>query len=114
MSINFQEALETALIVFFEDTQRPYSLGAGYPKMVQLSFTGGDTKEFTSEHPQFAEMYLLATESQRVFHKVVRLSESNLAEFSRSVLALNETDADAMALIRHAIKSVDSRTRKCG
>lgn len=104
----------TAEAVFYEDTKKNWrgeNRGRGVCKQICITPYDGEGTVFTPSHPDFVEMFDVATDC---FHGLrwseEAITEENLAEFSRCVLACESLDS--MSEIRQAIKLVDNRRFK--
>lgn len=116
-NVNFQEAIRarkyTAEAVFYEDTEKNWrgeSKGRGVCKQICITPYKGEDHVFTPSHPDFVEMFDVATDCFRLHWREEAITEENLAEFSRCVLACESLDS--MSEIRQAIKLVDTRRFK--
>lgn len=118
-NVNFQEAIQarnyTAEAVFYEDTKKNWrgeSVGQGVCKQICITPYKGEDHVFTPSHPDFVEMFDVATYCFHGLHwREEAITEENLAEFSRCVLASGYIK-DSMSRIHQAIKLVDTRRFK--
>ena len=113
---NLQTAIQngkyTAEAVFFENTKKDWrgeNAGRGVCEQICITPYHGEDHIFTPSHPDFVGMFRVATQCSHGLHwSEEAITEENLADFSRTVLAHGYIE-NPMARIQKAIELVSER-----